>query len=182
MALSREEIAARYGAALFGYAQDMKVLDQVSLEMQELKKAVQANPKIIGVLSDHILNKNSKKQVLASIETGFSNEVQTFLNLLLEYDRFTNLIEIIDRFLYLYDQEKSIASGTAITAVKLDDDQLKHLSESFEKKYNLKAVRLENQVDPSIIGGVILQVQDLVIDGSVKSELKKIRAQLVDKN
>ena len=82
----------------------------------------------------------------------------------------------------LYDNEKKVASGVATTAVKLDDDQLKRLGESFAKKYNLNVVRLENKVDPSILGGVVLQVEDRVIDGSVKNKLKKIRAQIIDKN
>lgn len=182
MALSREEIAARYGAALFGYAQDSKVLDTVYEEMVELKKAVTANPKIISVLSDPILSSKDKKSVLTAIEKDFLDEVQGFLNLLLEYNRFGDLVDIIDRFVLLYDDKKKIASGVATTAVKLDDDQLKRLGESFAKKYNLNNVRLENKVDPSILGGVVLQVKDRVIDGSVKNKLKKIRAQIIDKN
>lgn len=182
MALSREEIAARYGAALFGYAQDMKVIDPVYDELQELKKAVQANPTIIGVLSDPVLSQDDKKNTLSAIEKDFSDEVQGFLNLLLEYNRFEYLIDIINKYIDLYDQEKSIAFGTATTAVKLDDDQLTRLGESFGKKYHLNSVRLENQVDPNILGGVILHVQDRVIDGSVKNKLKKIRAQLINKD
>ncbi|BAQ57447.1 ATP synthase F1 subunit delta [Lactobacillus acetotolerans] len=180
MALSREEIANRYGSALFGYAQDMRALETVYDDLQELKKAVQANPRILTILSDPILNGDEKKKSLSVIEQGFSKEVQAFLNLLLEYNRFGNLLDIINRFNDLYDDAKSITSGTAITAVKLDPDQLKHLSESYAKKYNLNAVRLKNQVDPSILGGVILQVKDRVIDGSVKNKLTKIRAQLIN--
>lgn len=182
MALSREEVAARYGAALFGYAQDNKALDTVYDEMMELKKAVNANPQIISVLSDPVLNSKDKKTILTAIEKDFSDEVQGFLNLLLEYNRFADLVDIIDQFALLYDDEKKIASGTATTAVKLDADQLKRLGESFAKKYNLNAVRLENKVDPSILGGVVLQVKDRVIDGSVKNKLKKIRAQIIDNN
>ncbi|WP_297953052.1 F0F1 ATP synthase subunit delta [uncultured Lactobacillus sp.] len=182
MALSREEIAARYSIALFGFAQDKNALDTVYEEMLELKKAVKANPRVISVLSDPILSSKDKKEFLTAIEQNFSAEVQDFLNLLLEYNRFADLIEIIDRFVLLYDNEKKIASGVATTAVKLDDDQLKRLGESFAKKYSLNAVRLENKVDPSILGGVVLQVKDRVIDGSVKNKLKKIRAQIIDEN
>lgn len=182
MALSREEIAARYGTALFGFAEDSKVLDDVYEEVGELKKAVEANPAIIGVMSDPVLNGEEKKKTLEAIEKDFSQEVQGFLNLLLEYNRFEYLIDIIDYFNNLYDEKKSIASGTVTTAVKLDDDQLKRLGDSYANKYNLKAVRLENKVDPSILGGVILQVKDRVIDGSVKTQLKKIRTQLIDEN
>ena len=168
MALSREEVAARYGTALFGYAQDNKVLDTVYDEMMALKKAAIANPKFISVLSDPILSSKDKKSILTAVEK--------------EYNRFADLIDIIDQFSLLYDNENKIASGTATTAVKLDDDQLERLSESFAKKYDLNAVRLENKVDPSILGGVILQVKDRVIDGSVKNKLKKIRAQIIDEN
>ncbi|ATO53780.1 F0F1 ATP synthase subunit delta [Lactobacillus amylovorus DSM 20531] len=185
MALSREEIAARYGTALFGYAQDNKVLDTVYDEMMELKKAAVANPKFISVLSDPILSSKDKKSLLTAVEKDFSDEVQGFLNLLLEYNRFADLIDIIDEFALLYDDEKKIAAGTATTAttaVKLDDDQLKRLGDSYAKKYDLNAVRLENKVDPSILGGVVLRVKDCVIDGSVKNRLKKIRAQIIDKN
>ena len=141
-----------------------------------------ANPKFISVLSDPILSSKDKKSILTAVEKDFSDEVQGFLNLLLEYNRFADLIDIIDQFSLLYDNENKIASGTATTAVKLDDDQLERLSESFAKKYDLNAVRLENKVDPSILGGVILQVKDRVIDGSVKNKLKKIRAQIIDEN
>lgn len=182
MALSREEIAARYGTALFDYAQDMNAIDSVNSELSELKIAVNANPSILNMLSDPIMSTKEKKAALGEIEKDFSKEVQSFLNLLLEYNRFAYLVDIIDYYDRLYDQKKSIASGTATTAVKLDDDQLKRLSESFAKKYHLNEVRLENQVDPNILGGVILEVQDLVIDGSVKNQLKKIRAQLVDED
>ena len=83
MALSREEIAARYGAALFGYAQDNDALDTVYNEMVELKKAAEANPQIISVLSDPILSSKDKKDLLTAIEKDFSDEVQNFLNLIL---------------------------------------------------------------------------------------------------
>ncbi|MBD5431512.1 ATP synthase F1 subunit delta [Lactobacillus agrestimuris] len=182
MALSREELAARYGTALFGYAQDVKMLDSIHDELKELKQAIEENPKIVSVLSDPVLRMNEKEKILTSIESGLSEQVQNFLNLVLEYNRFSVICDVIDYFNTLYDQEKAIASGIATTAVKMDDDQLKRLGESLAKKYNLNTVRLENQVDPKIIGGVILNVKDIVIDGSVKNRLKKIRTQLIEEN
>lgn len=181
MALSREEIATRYGTALFGYAQDMKVLDQTHEQMQALAEAVKANPKIINLLSDPLINSEEKQKVLTAIEKPFSPEVKNFLNLLLDYERFADLLDIIACFNELYDRAKAIASGTAITAVKLDAKQLRLLYKSTAKRFHLKSVRLKNQVDPKIIGGVILQVRDQLIDGSVKTQLKKIRARIIDK-
>lgn len=182
MALSREDIVARYGTALFDYAQDMKSLDDIHDELSELKIAVKANLSILNALSDPVLNNDKKIEILSKIESVFSKEVQRFLNLLLEYNHFAELIEIINYFNNLYDKSKSVATGIAISAVKLDDDQLMHLSDSLAKKYHLRAVRLKNKVNPNILGGVILQIKDLVIDGSVKSKLNKIHIKLVNKN
>lgn len=182
MALTREEIAARYGTALFDYAQDMNALEEVHVDLQELRQAVSANPKILSVFSDPIFNSTEKKKSLSIIEEGFTKEVQTFLNLLLDYNHFLQLVDIIDCFNELYNDNKKIMVGTAVTAVELDDAQLKALGQSYAKKYDLTSVNLKNEVDKSIIGGVILKVGDCVIDGSVKNKLKKIRAQLISKN
>lgn len=182
MALTREEIAARYGNALFDYAQDMNALDEVHTDLQELRKAVSANPKILSVFSDPIFNSDEKKKSLAIIADGLTNEVQTFLNLLLDYNHFLQLVDIIDCFNQLYNDSKKIMVGTAVTAVELSQSQLKALGNSYAKKYDLTSVNLKNEVDQSIIGGVILKVGDCVIDGSVKNKLNKIRAQLINKN
>lgn len=182
MALNREEIAARYGTALFDYAQDMNALDEVHADLRELREAVSANPKILRVFSDPIFNSDEKKKSLAMIAAGLNSEVQKFLNLLLDYNHFLQLIDIIECFNQLYNDSKKIMEGTAVTAVELNQAQLKALGDSYAKKYDLTSVNLKNEVDQSIIGGVILKVGDCVIDGSVKNKLKKIRAQLISKN
>ena len=96
MALSREELAARYGTALFGYAQDVKMLDSIHDELKELKQAIEENPKIVSVLSDPVLRMNEKEKILTSIESGLSEQVQNFLNLVLEYNRFSVICDVID--------------------------------------------------------------------------------------
>ena len=80
MALSREEIAARYGTALFGYAQDNKVLDTVYDEMMELKKAAVASPKFISVLSDPILSSKDKKSLLTAVEKANAKNIYILPN------------------------------------------------------------------------------------------------------
>lgn len=182
MALTREEVAARYGTALFAYAQDMNSLDTVYADLRELYQAVSDNPQILKVLSDPILNSLEKKKSLSAIEQSFTKEVQAFLNLLLEYNHFSDLLEIINYFNELYNSSKKIMEGTAISAVELNDAQLGKIAKSCAQKYNFSQVKLHNEVDKSIIGGVILKIDDKVIDGSVKNRLKKIRAQLIKKD
>lgn len=180
MALSREEISARYGAALFGYCQDNNSLDNVYSELQVLKTAILDNPRLSEFLSSPVYSMEEKKQLLKNISADFSQELQQFLELLLDYGRFAVLPDIVNQFNMRYNKLNNIAFGKVISAVKLDDEQLHKLGQAYAEKYDLKELKLTNQVDPSIIGGVILEVEDYIIDGSVKNKLKKIHAQLVE--
>ena len=182
MTLSKEEIAARYGTALFDYAHDMGALDDVYADLQELRQAISNYPQILNVFSDPIFDSEEKKESLDCIKNGLVKEVQNFLDLLLDYNHFMELPAIIDCFIDLFNQNRKVVTGIAISAVKLDDEQLKAISDSFAQKYSLNNVTLTNKVDESIIGGVILKIGDCVVDGSIKRKLNKIRAQLVRKD
>lgn len=180
MALSREEIASRYSKALFAYAEDAKKLDEVHAEMNVLLQVVKENPDMLRLLSDPIIQKNQKEEFLSSFSDQFSIETRNFLNFLLEYRRFGAFIAIIEAFNTLYDQDKNIASGTAVTAVKLTESELDRIGQAYAKKYNLEKLILTNEVDSSILGGVILKVGDRIIDGSIRTRLQQIREQLIE--
>ena len=178
MALSREETARRYGTEIFDFAKDSGKTELMYSELTELKQAVQAEPRFVQVLSNPVLDAKQKESLLTAVEQGFSAELQEVLNFLLSYDRFDNLVDIIDYYSHLYNAANHIGTGVAKTALKLDEDQLQRLADSYAKKYGLQALHLENEVDPEIIGGVVLEVEGRVIDGSVKHRLEKIRAVL----
>lgn len=178
MALSKDQIANRYGKALFGFAQDRDCLEPLHDEVAVLLKVVQANPDFIRMMNDPILALPEKKQVLQTISAKFSTEMQEFLKLLLSYQRFGELTAILQGFNACYDQAKKLGRGQAISAVKLSDKQLQQVSQAYAAKYGLNSLQLTNQVKPEILGGLILQVGDRRIDGSIKTKLAKIRAHL----
>ena len=174
MALSREEIAARYSKALFEYSEDAKVLDEVHDEMNVLLQVTKANPKVIQLLADPILNKVEKKEFLDTLTQGASVETKEFLKFLVEYGRFNDFIDIIEAFDVRYND------GTAITAIALKDEELDKIAKAYAKKYGLTTLKITNKVDPSILGGVVLQVGDIRIDGSIRTKLQEIREQLIE--
>ncbi|QNQ82496.1 F0F1 ATP synthase subunit delta [Lactobacillus sp. PV037] len=179
MSLSREEIAARYSKALFEYAQDTDSLEQVYSDMNALEQAVKENPTVINLLADPILSTKEKEKFLATISEDLTPESKKFLEFLLAYGRFNNFVEIITSFDNLYDHYKNIATGTVTSAVKLTKTELSKISQAYAKKYGLNDLILTNKVEPSILGGVILQVGDRIIDGSIRTKLQHIREQLL---
>ncbi len=180
MAISREEIASRYSKALFAYAQDANSLDAVHEDMNVLLQVAKENPDMLRLLSDPIIRKNQKEEFLSSFSDKFSSETKNFLDFLLEYRRFESLTAIIEAFNTLYDEYKNIASGTAVSAIKLNEDELSRISQAYAKKYGFKELILTNKVDPSILGGIILKVGDRIIDGSIRTRLQQIREQLIE--
>lgn len=180
MALSREEIAARYSKALFEYSYDANVLDEVHDELNVLLQVAKANSEIIQLLSDPILNKDEKRAFLDAFTTGASDETKEFLKFLVEYQRFSDFIDIIEAFDVRYNKAKNIADGIATTAIALQKEELDKIANAYAKKYGLATLKIKNKVDPSILGGVVLQVGDIRIDGSIRTKLQEIREQLLE--
>lgn len=178
MSLSREEIASRYGMALFEYAKENAKLALVHDEVDELIKVLHENPKFELLMASPLLSSNDKKQILKAVTAEMTVEMANFLNLVLEYGRFADLGCILQAFDKFYDQEMNEASGVAISAIALDDEQLAAISKSYANKFNLSNIHLTNQVDANILGGVVLKVGDHIIDGSIKNKLQQIRKQL----
>ena len=86
---------------------------------------------------------------------------------------------VIDQFVSHYNEAKGIVDVKATTAVALDDQRLDKLANVFAAKTGAKQVNIENVVDNSILGGVILQSQSILIDGSLQTKIAKMKAQLL---
>ena len=99
---------------------------------------------------------------------------------MVESGRFNDFIDIIEAFDVRYNEAKNIADGTAITAIALKDEELDKIAKAYAKKYGLTTLKITNKVDPSILGGVVLQVGDIRIDGSIRTKLQEIREQLIE--
>ena len=93
-----------------------------------------------------------------------------FLNLVLEKNRAGILPDIADELRILTDLDQNISHGLVISAVPLNDDLLAKTQATLEKLTGAK-VLLETKVDPSLIGGIVAKVGDLVLDGSIKTQL-----------
>ena len=165
MALSREEIASRYSKALFAYAQDTNSLDAVHEDMNVLLQVAKETPDMLRLLSDPIIRKDQKEEFLSSFSDKFSVETKNFLDFLLEYRRFESLTAIIEAFNTLYDEYKNIASGTAVSAIKLNEDELSRISQAYAKKYVVSTVSLPSvllqESKKSPISSLCVQTQAL---------------------
>jgi F-type H+-transporting ATPase subunit delta len=117
-----------------------------------------------------------RQKVMAKIaESVQADAIMTsFLNLLVEKKRADILPDIAMEMQVMVDKDQNISHGSIISAIELDQTLLDKIQATLEKLTGNKVI-LETQVDPSIIGGIIAKVGDLVLDGSIKTQLNGLK-------
>jgi F-type H+-transporting ATPase subunit delta len=181
MATRDVRAARRYAAALFHAAKKEGVLDVVEHELDELLTALHDTP----VLKEFWLSPlvpAPKKSAL--IEKTFADRLNPitigFLNLLINKRREELLEYIYTDFRRLVDQARHLLRAEAVFAVPPTPDEEQVLRESLQKRTGAN-VELRVRLDPEILGGVVIRLQDTIIDGSVRGSLERLRERFLQK-
>ena len=167
--------AKRYAQAAFGIAKDSGTIATWRAELADVA-AVLSDSQIAPVLANASVPVESR---IAMVERalGVSPMVLNLAKLLVQKGRSSDAAAVASAFSRLADEHEGIAHAQVTTAVELSADQLNaiasRLSTSLGKKVGATSV-----VDPGIIGGVVVKVGDRLVDGSVKSRLKRLRREL----
>ncbi len=171
-------IANRYAEAIFQLSEDENITNEIYNELQEVVDLIKSNKELDNVLKSPLVSKSEKIQL---IETLFNNKInnnlKNFLKILAEKGRISSLKQIQETYKQLLNDKNNIIEGTVISAIPLSNKKVKELEEKLSKKYN-KNVTLENKVEENILGGVLVRLGNIQIDGTVKTRLNNIKDQL----
>jgi F-type H+-transporting ATPase subunit delta len=127
------------------------------------------------MLDSPVIASDKKDKVISAVTSGkISSMTDSFLKLLVVKNREINLQQIISSFIDQYKQKKDIHTVTLTTAVPLHEDVKNKIIEQVKKTSDMKNIELKTIVDPSIIGGFILQTGDKLVDASISYDLKEI--------
>lgn len=171
-------IANRYAEALFELSEEENITKEIYNELNNVVNIVKNNKDLDNVLKSPLVAKAEKVQLIETLfNTKINNNLKNFLKILVEKGRISSLKSIELTFKELLNDKHNIIEGTVISAIALTDEKVKELEEKLSKKYN-KNVTLENKVDESILGGVLVRLGNTQIDGSVKTRLDNIKDQL----
>lgn len=168
--------ALRFAEAAFAVAHDKNQLD-AWLDALEQASSVFDNHAAGLFLTSPVVSADKKRAVLAELLPGTSEDVSRFLGILAHRDRLGLVPEITVAFRRLVNEQRNIAVANVTTAVPLDERQKTVIASRLGRRLG-KTVVLETRVDPAILGGVIAQVGDNVIDGSVRGRLERLRRTL----
>lgn len=171
-------IANRYAEALFQLSEDDNITKEIYNELHNVVEIVKGNKDLDNVLKSPLVAKSEKvKLIEALFNNKINNNLKNFLKILVEKGRISSLKSIELTFKQLLNEKNNVIEGTVISAIPLTNEKIKELEKTLSKKYN-KNVTLENEVDESILGGVLVRLGNTQIDGSVKTRLNNIKDQL----
>ena len=171
-------IADRYAQALFEVGEETQTTSELYQELSELVDIFNENKDLYNFLKSPLFGREDKKNVMQNIfKNQLSNSMNNFLKLVIDKDRISAIENLKESYKSLLNDKNNILEGTAITAVKLSEKEIKDLEKNLSIKYN-KNVTLNNIVDETILGGVLVKLGNEEIDGTVRTRLSKMKNQL----
>lgn len=171
-------ISVRYARALFKAAQQQHIEDSIYENMKTLFNVILEENKLSKTLSNPILHKDSKERLLLTACGNQSSELlKKFIRLVLDVSREDMIQFIAASYITIYQRHKHIISGKLITATQVFDSLEQKIAKMIQNT-NHSNVELQKEVDPSILGGFILEYDTYRMDASVKQRLNHILAEL----
>jgi F-type H+-transporting ATPase subunit delta len=169
-----QEAARVYAEALFDVAKDKGKLDAVRDELAQFVDAVDGNRELQVFLFSPYFSSAEKVAGLKRAVSDADAELVNFLELLIEKQRMPEIFRIRRQLDELWKQENRRIDVTVTSAVTLEPSVVEKVGEEIERQTGQK-VELSSRVDAEILGGIVLQVGNKVLDASIRSRLEKLR-------
>lgn len=167
-------VANRYASALFEAGIDLEKIKLFNDELDFLGKTFKKEEKLLQILHHPKIGKVEKRDLIDSIfKERLSEEMINFLYILIDKRREGHILEIVEEYKKMFNKHENIIKVVAITAVAMEDKAKDKLSVVLKDKLK-KSIELTNEIDEKLIGGVLLKVEDKLIDGSIKGQLESI--------
>lgn len=180
--MSEAVVAKRYAEALFLIGNEKGTLEQLAEDFRVVKEVFQKNNKMYTFLEHPRVNNAKKKQFLDEVFQSLQADVVNTMKILVERQRVEITLSIIDHFIQLFNDAKGIAEATVYSVRKLSDLEKQELETSFAKRFNKNAMKIENIVEPSLIGGIKIRMGNTIYDGSISTRLRRIERDIVTAN
>lgn len=167
--------AARvYAEALFEVGRDKGKLDSLQQQLGEFTAAVDGNRELQVFFFSPYLSSEEKVGGLKRAVTDAEPELINFLELLVDKHRMPEIFRIRREFEELWKRENRRIDVTVTSAVELDSAVVEKIGQEVERQTG-EEVDLSSAVDDKILGGIVLQVGNMVLDASIRSRLEKLR-------
>lgn len=173
-------VSRRYARALIDLATKEGIADQVETNLGRTVETIVQNRKLKNFFFNPVFNSDEKRKLLDMVieEMKISGLLERFLIFLIEKDRFPLIQSIYKEYVSFADEIHNRAEAVVTTAIPLRDEDKTSLQAKLETLTG-KKIYLKVEEDPSLIGGVVTRIGSVVYDGSIKSQMIKLKEQII---
>jgi len=172
-----EELAQVYANALFEVALEHEVTDDVREQLGQFADELDGNRDLQVFLFSPYFSSEEKRDGIRKIVDEADERFLNFLELLAERHRMPAIFRIRRAYDALWREENKLLPVTVTSAVELEEGLVEGLGDKIEEQTG-KKVELTSKVDPDVLGGLVLQVGNMVLDASIRNRLEQLRKQV----
>ena len=170
-----DSVASRYAIALLSIAKEENKVNEYVNEVENLLNIFESNSDLVLLLKDFGLSKDEKKETLSlCFENKLNEYILNLLYVLIDNKRGNYIVDVCNEFVRIGLNELNIKRGIVYSTIKLTLKQLKGMESKISKMLNAN-VTLRNIIDENLLGGFKIQVEDYILDDSMKYRLEKLK-------
>lgn len=178
--MSATKLASRYAKAIMEESIQNNSLDLTLGDLNKIDGLCNESDDLKALLKSPLIKSDIKENVFKSIfQSKISSAVLNFVLLVISHKREAFLQQIIGAFNHQYNELKQISEITITTAVSTPQEDLVAIATKFKEELNLINVKVNVNVDSSILGGFVVQLGDRVYNASIKHKLNELRKELI---
>jgi F-type H+-transporting ATPase subunit delta len=173
------KVSKRYAKALLSLGQEDGHFEKYGKDLQDFSGFCENHDEVLGVISNQIFPVEDRRKILQTLleKSTYSDVVKNFLNLLLDKNRIGTIHQITDHYERLTDDISNIARAEIVTPRPLRENAQDKLVKVLGDLTS-KTIKIEVMEDESLIGGIVVKIGDLLLDGSVKTQLEGLNESL----
>lgn len=172
-----EEIARVYAEALFEVAKQKGKLDVIREQLVQVADALERDRELAVFFFSPYFSSAEKRDGIERAVAGAEPELTNFLELLVEKHRMPVIFRIRRRFDEMWAEENKQLEVTLTSAVELDPEIVERVGAEIERQTD-RTVEMESRVDENVLGGLVLQVGNMVLDASIRNRLETLRKEV----
>ena len=178
--MTNSKISVRYAKALFATAKEKNILDVIKNDVDLISSMINESADLKRLLESPTINGRKKFEILKQIFAKDLNKISIqFLELVAKNKREAYLTGILHYFVVLFKKDKNIMDAVITTSIALTDTQKEKVIQVLKNTYKAE-IELTQKVDPSIIGGFIVRIEDKQLDSSIIRKLSDIKQSFME--
>lgn len=176
-----KQVDITYGNALFELALEESKLDSLYEEAASLIAILNDNQELIKLLNHPQVSKEEKKNIVTNTFDGrVSDELTGLIAMVVEKGHVAQLVSILNYFVKQVKKEKNIGVATVKSAVELSEAQKKAIEQRLIETTVYDTMEIDYSVDKALIGGLVIRIEDRVVDSSIKTKLENMSRTLAN--